>query len=425
MAGGSSRSSSNGDTQVAGTVPASGGTGIKNPKPVGGKNDRGRYENTRREAKRSTKQQQSNGIGSSSTGDEHEEDGLVCIENDQDSVETTNLSNQTEQNEEKDHTAEDANLEAERLHHEQAMKIHAEEYSTLKERLFQTRLAKVQVMLDDLREGKLQRFLNQKSRLEAQAQSQLEAAKVRKHLQVIALDHHCEYTTKNAHEDYEDGVKVLKQKMIADLEENLHQINTAKLEMDTPMSPSLSGQLFGSESSKNGGKRSQSRNKGRSKRAYTGTMSTTTSPSAGGMPYPGMHMGRPGGSPYHGSSPNAYGSYHSQQITAQDSSYGAGATMPTPYGSMHGIHQGGTAVMPHHYHVASQTKKRRRTPTVTMQPYVVYMLTDKEIGEDLSRLHSAYTHAVSGVSGGMIGMQPMNPHRGLISNVGHASHLRH
>lgn len=420
MAAGGSRSSSNGDTQVVGTTATSSGS-TRTHKNLSEKSDKGRTDYARRDVKSSAKVQQSNGCDAS-TGDEKlADENALCneygevVSQPEIEIKVKQNGNQTEDTSASPH---DEILEAEKLVHQQAMNTHAEEYGTLKERLFQTRLAKVQVMLEELREGKLQRFVNQKARLEEQAIKQLEAAKVRKHYQVTTLDHHCEYTIKNAHEDYEDRVKTLKQKMIADLEENLRQINTAKLEMDTPTSPSLPVQLTGSE--KHGGKRSQSRNKSKTRRLSNSTMS---SPSAGDMPYPGMSMGRHSGSPYHGTSPNTNGNYHPQHMPAHMIAQGSA-------GSMHGMHSG--AAQPQHlsshvgqqvYHIASHPKKRRRTPTITMQPYVVYMLSDREIGDDLSRLHSAYVHAVAAGSGGMVGLHHMNPHGALIANGGHPTHV--
>jgi len=124
-----------------------------------------------------------------------------------------------------------------KVKHLNDMKLIEEEYALLKDRLFNHRLAKVDDFLQQVREGILPRFVQQKKLLQAEMKKKLATAEVRKSFRVINLDHQLTYSTKGAKEDYEDQAKSLKRKMIMERRTRLKKMEREKREMDRRFVP--------------------------------------------------------------------------------------------------------------------------------------------------------------------------------------------
>eukprot|EP00038_Savillea_parva_P017528 m.20622 g.20622 ORF g.20622 m.20622 type:complete len:254 (+) comp3811_c0_seq2:148-909(+) len=198
-----------------------------------------------------------------------------------------------------------------------------EEYSTLKERLYQQRLTQVQKLLSQLRDGAHPRYKQQKAELEAELDKQKANAEVRKAYRMVTLDHHTAFTTKRARQDYDFRVNHLKTRMIEKLRRELRQIETEKREINTPVAPERQPMLY-------------------------------RRPSSGGSLYPGA---RP-------------------SSTTPPKRIDAVPVMVSPH-ELHIIEEVGV-------NGAATLKRKRKTPVTSTQfPYVVYMLSDDEIARDL------------------------------------------
>jgi len=209
-----------------------------------------------------------------------------------------------------------------------------EEYSTLKERLYQQRLSTVQELLDQLREGAHPRYKQQKAELEVELDRQKQNAEVRKAYRMVTLDHQTAYTTKRVAQDYEFRVTLLKAKMIQKLRRELRQIETEKREINTPVVPAPQPVLYRSPPAVGGAT------------AYPPVKPVSISPPKRSAPAP--------------PAPPA-------------------ATSPRPYESMP-IGAAGAMTEPRQ----PASKRRRKTPVTSTQfPFVVYMLSEDEISRDL------------------------------------------